>query len=200
FNHSDGFPVSYVFINNIMQEDPKKNNSLITNKSLKDILPKIFDQRSELREIYHNGQKKWVIVPHVSKLEHNWSLKHSLQAGPNLLPTPHLEQEGFITKSKKGNIIRDGIASQSGAARSAIGINKNGDLILVAVSSQNKYHGMSINQLSDFMKELGCISAMGFDGGSSTTLVWKENEQYQSFVGSGQSQALINSALLIVEP
>ncbi|MBC7476415.1 MAG: hypothetical protein H7263_19195, partial [Candidatus Sericytochromatia bacterium] len=47
FNHSDGFPVSYVFINNIMQEDPKKNNSLITNKSLKDILPKIFDQRSE---------------------------------------------------------------------------------------------------------------------------------------------------------
>lgn len=54
--------------------------------------------------------------------------------------------------------------------RTAVGITKNKHLILLTVDgrSTNSY-GMSIAELTEVMRALGCIQAMNLDGGGSTT-------------------------------
>jgi hypothetical protein len=194
FNHSDGWPVSHVIINGLLTTKPEKNKALTANQVLKPILPKIFSNRVELRILKKWKLVKWVIQPHSANVEKGWFLLHSLQAGPELLPEKNLVNEGFIIKNKNGKIVRDGIGSQGLAARSALGITKNGEILFVTVSGKK---GITINQLANLMSELKVSSAMALDGGSSTTLVWKENENIRTFVGSSKTPAQVNSALLV---
>lgn len=193
FNHSDGFPVSKIYIDSNLVEDPKSNKALINNLSLKPIIDKILNKRVELRITENNQGKKVDILANDVPLENNEKLIYSLQAGPLLLPEIGLENEGFIIKNKN-KIVRDGIASSQRAARSAVGINKAGKILLVSVSSKP---GVTIEQLSKIMSEIGCYKAMALDGGSSVSMVWKEKENYKTFSSMGKNMALINSALLI---
>jgi exopolysaccharide biosynthesis protein len=193
FNYSDGYPVSKVYINSILIDEPEKNKALINNNELKPILNKIFN-RCELRIINSNGKKKLNICSHNYPFRKGEKRLHSLQAGPQLLPVVTLEEEGFILKNKHGHIIRDSISSFSNRARSAVGINEHNNLIFVSVGSKN---GLNIQQLSLLMKELGAVKAMALDGGSSVSMVWSENNKYNYFSSMGKSPALINSAFLI---
>ncbi len=55
--------------------------------------------------------------------------------------------------------------------RSAVGYNENGELIIVTVDGrEEKSVGMTLYQLAQFMKGIGCQNAMNFDGGSSTVM------------------------------
>lgn len=55
--------------------------------------------------------------------------------------------------------------------RTAVGLTKNNHLLLVTVDGRNaKAYGMSLPELVDLMKTLGCIDALNMDGGGSTTL------------------------------
>lgn len=189
FNHSDGYPVSKVYINNNLIDNPKNNKALVSNKDLKPILSKIFN-RSELRIIKVNNKKSLSIVPNNFPLKSNEQRIFSLQAGPMLLPKINLEEEGFIIKDKKGNIIRDGISSSSKAFRSALGI-KNNTLFLVSVEPVN------INELAKIMKKIGVDYAMALDGGSSSSIVWSENNKYRYFSALGKNLAFINSAIIL---
>ncbi len=55
--------------------------------------------------------------------------------------------------------------------RTAAGILEDGTVIFVAVDGRRKgvSEGFTAKELSDYMKSLGCISAVNFDGGGSTT-------------------------------
>lgn len=56
--------------------------------------------------------------------------------------------------------------------RSAVGFSEDGRLYLVAVEGRiSRSAGMTFDDLADFMLELGCDYAMGFDGGYSTQMV-----------------------------
>jgi len=202
FNHSDGQPVSQVIAEGKIIADPQKNLSLILNPILKPILNNIFAKRVELRLLQKNDlSESWQIVSHDQPLPPGNTLIHSLQAGPKLLPGYNPEQEGFIIKNEKGEVIRDGIGTLSRAARSAVGITKSGELILVMIEgSYEKRTGVTMKQLAEVMKNLGAETAMALDGGSSSTLTWKSGNIYKTITGSGKSPARLNSVLLIFPP
>lgn len=189
FNHSDGYPVSKIYINNVLVENPENNKALVNNKNLKPILAKIFN-RSELRVLKINDKRVLDIVPNNYKLKNNEVNLFSIQAGPQLLPKVRLEEEGFIIKDNKGKITRDGISSSTRAFRSALGI-KNNVLYLVTTDPVN------INELSQIMNLIGCDKAMALDGGSSTTLIWTKDGKYNYHSALGKNMAYINSAIII---
>lgn len=193
FNYSDGFPVSYIYINGKLKAEPRKNKALINNRALKPILEKIFNERVEFRILQKGTEKKLEIVRHKEKIKDGYELLHSLQAGPRLLPNLDLEKEGFIIKTAKGRVIRDGIGSLSRNARSAIGIKASGEVLFVTVS---KNRGLTIKELAQLMSYLKCVSAMALDGGKSTSLVWQENNTIKQFFGTKQLIPYINSAIV----
>ena len=178
FDPNNGKTTSYILKNNEIVENPQNNERLMGSEELKPYFDKIFN-RAEFRvlkcpcdEILLNGQIKYYeamfeIKNHNNPLlpENACSLVYSIQAGPALVPDFDLEKEFFILK-KDGKIIRESASALQKVARSAIGIKKD-RILLVAVSNEAP---MTLEELSDFMKEIGVDKAMAFDGGSSTSL------------------------------
>jgi exopolysaccharide biosynthesis protein len=61
--------------------------------------------------------------------------------------------------------------------RSAVGIKRNGDVILLTVDGRHENSaGMSLHELTAIMRWLGCVKAINLDGGGSTTL-WIANDR-----------------------
>lgn len=56
------------------------------------------------------------------------------------------------------------------AARSALGIQSNGDVVAYTVDKGNGSDGMTLEELAERMEELGCETAVNLDGGGSTCL------------------------------
>ena len=58
-------------------------------------------------------------------------------------------------------------------ARTAVGYTKNTTLILVVVDGYQPCisNGISLHELAQYMKSLGCVDAMNLDGGGSSTMV-----------------------------
>lgn len=55
--------------------------------------------------------------------------------------------------------------------RTAVGIARNGDLLLVAVDGRSKLSsGMTLPELAEYMVRLGAVRAINLDGGGSTTM------------------------------
>ncbi len=86
--------------------------------------------------------------------------------------TPVLVQNGkvitdFSTEKTRLPFLTDRYA------RTAIGILKNKQWIFVVVDGRQPdlSVGMTMNELAEFMVNLGCIEAMNFDGGGSSTMV-----------------------------
>ena len=97
------------------------------------------------------------------KTNPKWSnAKHIISGGPYLV--------------KNGEVYIDMTAEKLGAIggknpRSAIGYTKDNILILVAIDGrEGSSVGMTLVQLADLMKSLGCIGAINLDGGSSTVM------------------------------
>lgn len=63
------------------------------------------------------------------------------------------------------------------APRTAIGLDKSGkESILVVVDGRQKGYseGMTLNELAEYMKKLGCWNALNFDGGGSSIMMLKQ--------------------------
>jgi len=62
-------------------------------------------------------------------------------------------------------------------ARTAVGLLSNGHWIFVTIDGSDslilKNKGMTIPELANFMKSLGCVEALNLDGGGSTTLFYR---------------------------
>ena len=136
---------------------------------------KILKASANRQEIPENG---YVLVGPTSKLSTFYGKKkvkveintnpdwgnvtHIISGGPYLVKNG----ERFIdTKEQKL------LAIGGRNPRTAIGYTADNKLILVAVDGrENSSIGLTLNELSALMKELGCTNAMNLDGGGSTVM------------------------------
>lgn len=203
FNLSDGASASYIVLDGKTVADPRQNKALIENAKLKPFLEQIFN-RSELRVLKTtNGKIDYQIAAHNIALPPNMVLVDSLQAGPQLLPVLRAEEEAFLRKQPDGTYA-DSIACKKPAARSAVGFTSDGYAIILAVAGKGQdpeSSGITLDELSDLMRRLGCASALNLDGGSSTTLYARLAENGKSSVGKRlvgkDPETLVKSTLLL---
>ena len=205
FNLSDGLSASYVYLDGEMVADPHVNKALMENPKLQNFLPQIFD-RSELRILKKKGSSKATelqIAKHSEPLPADMKLVDSLQAGPRLLPTMDLEEEGFLRKQPDGTYI-DAIGGKKPAARSAVGITPDGYAIILAISGKGQdpeSTGITLAELADLLKRLGCRQAINLDGGSSTSLYVKLAEKDNAGGGTvcaKSPETLVKTVLLLM--
>ena len=97
------------------------------------------------------------------KMSPNWKgVKHILSGGPYLV--------------KDGEIYIDTTAEKLTAIggrnpRTAIGYTKDNNLILLTADGREEASiGLTLNELANIMKQLGCLNAMNLDGGGSTVM------------------------------
>ncbi|WP_090993578.1 phosphodiester glycosidase family protein [Pedobacter insulae] len=104
--------------------------------------------------------KKWDKTPN---WENNLTEKDIMVSGPLLVFNKNVEEldSSSFTKSRH--------------PRTAIGIKANGKVILLTVDGrQENSAGVSLYELTNVMRWLGCVSAINLDGGGSTTLWVRE--------------------------
>ncbi len=173
FNLSDGESASYIVIDGKQVCEPRHNMALVNNQGLKPFLTQIFN-RSEVRALKDkNGKWEYKIQARSDATPDKLKLIHSLQAGPQLLPKLTSRPEAFVRTPPGGKVV-DSIGTNMRAARTGLGIGNGGTLHLVCVQGRRTKEfseGISLSGLSEFMRQLGCNSAINFDGGTSTTMV-----------------------------
>lgn len=93
-------------------------------------------------------------------------LRDAVGAGPLLLEDGQIvidhQGEGFAPSFIEGR-----------AARSAVGITSEGDLIMLVAAKDSRSVGMSLQELAELLQELGAADALALDGGSSASLVFR---------------------------
>ncbi len=178
FNLSNGESTSYIVIQGKDQCDPKTNKALVNNPELAPYLETIFN-RSEFRIMADkDGKLKASIMSHTDPIPSGWTLVHSLQAGPRLLPKVTDAEEAFVRKSTDGKLF-DSIGSHKKAARTAIGITRDNHILLLAVADKKQdsfSSGVTLEELAKMMQELGCKQALNCDGGTSTTMIISQGD------------------------
>lgn len=112
----------------------------------------------------------------------------AVEGGPRLLADGRIQVTGWEEGFKSDVCV--GCAS-----RSAAGITKEGDLLLVAVESPGTDRGgVTLKELALMMQKLGAWQAMNLDGGGSTTVV--QNGQTINRVRGGSR--LVSNAIVVV--
>jgi hypothetical protein len=190
---------SYVTVRGRQIADPKLNERLVNNPDLAPYLPKIFN-RSEFRHYRCEETTRYDIALHADPPLKDCELVVAIGGGPQLLPQYTARQEGFVDEAN-GVVIRDSLGSQQRNARSAIGIDAQGNLVLVMVAqnpTDPTNSGMSLPELADFLKKLKVEKALNLDGGSSAAFYY----QGKNFLGkvdeAGNSvQRPVKSVLLV---
>ena len=90
-------------------------------------------------------------------------IKHAIGGGPYLLKNGNVYIDSSSQKFQFSNHKRE--------PRTAVAITKDNHLLLVTVDGrQSKSIGMSFYGLAEFLKSIGAVHAMNFDGGSSTQM------------------------------
>lgn len=123
----------------------------------------------------------------------NLEIKHVIGGGPRLL------KSGQVYISRNSEQFKSDIA-KSRAARTAVGINKEGNLVFATVdkclpaAGRAGSAGATLEELALIMKDLGCVDAMNLDGGSSSTMVLKDQVIN---VPSGGAEKAVGSGILI---
>ena len=166
--------ISYIVNDYQTVEDPLFNDNVMANPVLRQNLQKIIN-RTEFRVLDCDSKLKYEIAQHNSKIDFMCSVKTSAQGGPQLLPNLRLEEEFFIVKDKDGNIVRESASVLHKTARTLIGIkNLDGGAQEVHILIVTNQHPMDIYEARDLCASYGLDSAMAFDGGSSTSLNYKD--------------------------
>ena len=126
------------------------------------------------------------------------SIRHMISGGPRLV------KNGIAYISKNEEKFKSDVASGR-AARTAVGITKDDELLLVTVdglprdkSARNDGSslGLTLEDLAELMINLGAVEAMNLDGGGSTTM-WIDGKVVNRPV-NGNDQKVSNA--LVVTP
>jgi len=97
-------------------------------------------------------------------------LPSELSPFPNIVGGgPLLLQNSSVVLNAGAEQFSPAFATQA-APRSAIGLNRSGELLLVAVHTSPSGRGPTLTQLAQIMAQLGSIDALNLDGGSSASL------------------------------
>jgi hypothetical protein len=198
FDPANQKSTSYVVVAGQRLADPKDNERLVNNPQLKPYLNLIFN-RSEFRRYLCGKIIRYAITLHNESLPADCRLVDAIGAGPRLLSQLTSEKEGFIDRTKG----RDALGSEQPNARTAIGITRDGSIILVMVAqkpSQPNNSGISLIQLAQLMKSLGASEAMNLDGGSSSSLYYNGKAVYGKVDLQGNSIKRPVKSVLLVKP
>ena len=185
FDPNNGKTISFVVTDNVTIEDPRFNEALLSNIELRKNLQKILN-RTEFRILECGNKYKYEIVPHNEPVDFTCSVKEAVQGGPMILPNLQLEEEFFIKKDKDGNIIRESCSVLHKVARTILGI-KDGKLHILIITDE---HPMDMYEVQELCKNLGFERAMGLDGGSSTSMDYKDTYHVISIKGDGAGRKL----------
>ena len=192
---------SYVMQQGVWVADPRQNKRLMNNPRLIPYLQKILN-RTEFRR-YRCGQTiRYDIALHREASLPGCQLLDALGGGPRLLPELTEVEEGFVDFAN-GKIIRDPLGSKRPNARSAIGMTRDGSLLVVMVAQKPEApttSGLSLPALAAFMKAQGVEQAMNLDGGSSSSFYYKGKTVYGKVNEKGNRvRREVFSVLLIQE-
>lgn len=179
FDPNNQKSISYIIQQGQLIADPRLNQRLMQNPKLAPYLPKILN-RTEFRRYQCGETFRYDIALHTETIPSGCQLVDVMGGGPRLLPELTVSQEGFWDVAN-GLVIRDPLSSRQLNARSAIGITHDGNILWVMVAQKqgaSKSSGMSLQDLADFMKSQGVEEAMNLDGGSSSSLYYKDKMVY----------------------
>lgn len=200
FDPQNGLTTSYITIQNRLVADPQENPRLMENPDLAPYLEAILD-RSEFRIYDCEGTVQYAIVRHSEPAPPACTLTGAVGAGPQLLPANTGYAEGFLADNPQGERIRDALGSQSLNARSAVGLKADGTVILAMASQQPDLAtptGITLDELANFLRDLGVTSALNLDGGSSAGLLYQGEIVYGHLDASNNPiERPIKSVLLI---
>lgn len=197
FDPANQKTTSYIVLQGKLVADPKENERLVNNPNLKSYLGQIFN-RSEFRRYLCGQTISYSIALHNQSPPAGCQLVDAIGAGPSLLPELTLAKEGFVDNANK----RDALGSNQPNARTAVGITRDGSVVLVMVAQKPSTpgNGVSLPALADFMKTLGAEKAMNLDGGSSSSLYYKGKTFYGKVDLEGNSiKRPVKSVLLVQE-
>ena len=182
--------ISYIVNDGVTMADPLMNENLFQNSILRKNIDKIVN-RTEFRVIDCDGKYHYEIVPHKTQMDFACSVETSAQGGPMILPQLQLEEEFFVVKDAEGNVIRESASVLHKVARTIIGLKGN-DIHLLIITDKNP---MTMYEVQDLCKKFGLERAMGFDGGSSTSMNYKDSINVVS--NSDGGGRMLKSFLLI---
>ncbi|HOZ84651.1 MAG TPA: phosphodiester glycosidase family protein [Niabella sp.] len=93
------------------------------------------------------------------------------------LKQPNIMLNGpLILKDNQRELLDSSSFNKNRHPRTAVGITKDGAVILLVVDGRHANSaGMSLFELTKVMQWLGCVQAINFDGGGSSTL-WMKNK------------------------
>ena len=173
--------VSYVIKDGHLVLNPKNNENLMNNKVLEPYMNKILN-RSEFR-IYEDekGRYHYDITPHNAEAPQGLTLKHSIQAGPMLVPDLRLAEEFFILQ-RDGVTISESASCLHKYARTAIGIKENKVYLFIITGEA----AMTLAEVAELAKKWGMEKAMAFDGGGSTSFDSQELHVISEEQGQGR--------------
>lgn len=160
---------SYVVGQGQLLANPLENRNFTENPELSPYIADMLN-RSEFRVLECNGKRRYAIAKHLDEPGFGCTLIHSLQAGPNLFEPNAAEKEAFVAY-KDNRRVRDPLGVDRKNARSAIGIDAQGDVIIAMALMKplkQEFSGATLQEMADVMDELGAKEALSLDGGSSS--------------------------------
>ncbi len=184
--------VSYIVTDKQTTEDPLFNENLMQDPVLRRNISKIIN-RTEFRVIQCDDDNSWryEITPHNSSVDFACHVENSAQGGPLVYPELKLEEEYFIEK-KDGKVVRESASVLHKTSRTIVGL-KNGEMHILIITDENP---MDLYEVHNLCEKLGLDRAMAFDGGSSTSMNYKDKIEVISKKGDGAGRSL-KSFLLV---
>ena len=186
FDPKNGKTISYIVTDKMTSADPMFNNALLANPFFRKNMNTILN-RSEFRIMQCGNKFQYDIVSHKANVPFGCTLITSAQGGPLILPELHLEEEGFIVRNSEGQVIRESASVLHKTSRTIIGLKGLNECHILIITDD---HPMDMYEVQKYCKSLGLDRAMAFDGGSSTSMNYKNNIEVVSLKGDGAGRML----------
>lgn len=190
FDPANEKTISYVVINRQTYEDPIMNENLFNNPVLRKNISKILN-RTEFRIVDCDNKYRYEMVPHNAPVDFACDVVHAIQGGPMILPDLRLEEEFFVVKDGE-EVVRESSSVLHKTSRTILGL-KDGELHILVITDENP---MDLYEVQKLCKELKFDRAMALDGGSSTSMNYKDKYDVVSVKGDGAGRKL-KSFLLV---
>lgn len=186
FDPKNGKTISYIVMDRMITADPMFNPSLLANPFFRKNMDKILN-RSEFRVTQCGNKYEYSIVGHKAEVPFGCFVITSAQGGPLIYPELKLEEEGFIVKDEEGNVVRESASVLHKTSRTIIGIKGTKECHILIITDENP---MDMYDVQKLCKSLGLDRAMAFDGGSSTSMNYKNSIEVISKIGDGGGRVL----------
>ena len=143
--------------------------------------------RSEFRVMQCGNKFEYSIVGHKSEVPFGCAVTTSAQGGPLIMPELRMEEEGFIVKNENGEVIRESASVLHKTSRTIIGLKGTDECHILIITDENP---MDLYEVQKLCKDLNLDRAMAFDGGSSTSMNYKDSIEVISNKGDGGGRML----------